>query len=75
MTTEKKTRIIPTEQWEAERPYYVMIHSKYWSEIKLNWKKSCRALGPQCETALESVDTAIQELEKILKNFKSFGAK
>lgn len=72
MTTEQKTRIIGAKEWAAEKPYYISIHSKYWSEIKLGWKKSCRMLNQdgreRCETHLDSVDSTIQALEGLIKS-------
>lgn len=64
----RKTRLVPTDEWERMRPYMLMIHAKYWTEIKKSWLKACRLVGPECNVQVESVDKVILALDAILKN-------
>lgn len=66
-TITRKTRLIGAKEWKEERPYYLMIHAKYWTDIKLDWLKACRLAGPDCNVAVKSIDDLIQALDKILK--------
>lgn len=66
-TVTRESKLVNAEQWKAERPYMLMINAKYWTEIKKDWLKACRIAGPDCNVQVQSVDTAIQALDQILK--------
>lgn len=46
----------------------LMIHAKYWTEIKKAWLKACRIAGDECNVHVKSVDDVVQALDKILKS-------
>ncbi|KHD88839.1 MAG: hypothetical protein OM95_06905 [Bdellovibrio sp. ArHS] len=63
----KKKRIISNQEWEAQRPYMIMVHADQWSKVKLSWKKACRYAGDECNVALESVDSVIKALDGLVE--------
>ena len=63
----QKQRLIPHDEWEKQRPYRVMIHIDYWTEIKKSWKKVCRYAGEDCNVQLESMDSVIRGLDDLIK--------
>lgn len=66
-TTTHKVRLIDSKTWAMRRRTMVMVDSKDWSKIKLEWKKACRVAGEQCNIQLESVDRMIQGLDNVLE--------
>ena len=66
-TTTYKVRLIDAKTWAIRRKTMVMVDSKDWSKIKLEWKKACRVAGEQCNIQLESVDRMIQGLDNVLE--------
>lgn len=79
LTTESKARLVDAETWEKEKPLMILIHSKYWSEVKLFLKKSCRYANKEeqgsCETRVDSMDSAIMGLQDMAEKFIKLGAK
>jgi hypothetical protein len=69
-TVVNTNRLVSKDEWAKERPYMLMIHAKYWTEIKKDWLRGCRLAGPDCNVQVESVDSVIQALDKILKGVK-----
>lgn len=66
-TTTRKVRLVPSETWSLRRRTMVMVDSKDWSKIKLEWMKACRVAGEQCNIQLDSVDRVIKGLDNILE--------
>lgn len=68
MNIEKKSRLIGAAEWKLMRPYMIMIHADYWSEIKKSWLQACRmpGAGQKCNIAVQSVDTTINNLNSIV---------
>ena len=66
-TTTHKIRLIDAKNWALRRRTMVMVDSKDWSKIKLEWKKACRVAGEQCNIQLESVDRMIQGLDQVVE--------
>lgn len=69
-TVTQKTELIDAETWAAQRPFMLMIDAKSWTEIKKDWLKACRIAGPDCNVQVESVDSVIKSLDKILSTIK-----
>lgn len=67
ITTEHKAYLKNKETWAKERPFMIMIHAKYWTEIKKDWLKACHMMGPKCNVAVDSVDKTIKRLEGLAK--------
>lgn len=65
ITTTHETYLKDAKTWAAERPYRISIHAKYWTEIKKDWLKACRIMGPKCNVAVDSIDKTIKKLESI----------
>ena len=68
-TVSKKKYIINKEDWKNKRPKMIMVEAKYWSQIKLEWKKACRVLGEKCNVTLDSIDKTINGLDNVLKKY------
>lgn len=66
-TTTRKVRVVDAKTWALRRRTMVMVDSKDWSKIKLEWKKACRVAGEQCNIQLDSVDRMIKGLDNILE--------
>lgn len=66
-TTNYKVRLVDAKTWTLRRRTMVMVDSKDWSKIKLEWMKACRVAGEQCNVQLESVDRMIKGLDNILE--------
>lgn len=66
-TTTHKVRLIDSKTWALRRRTMVMVDSKDWSKIKLEWKKACRVAGEQCNIQLESVDRMINGLDQVVE--------
>lgn len=66
-TITQNVRLIDAKTWALRRRTMVMVDSKDWSKIKLEWKKACRVAGEQCNIQLESVDRMIQGLDNVLE--------
>lgn len=66
-TTTYKVRLIDAKTWAIRRRTMVMVDSKDWSKIKLEWKKACRVAGEQCNVQLDSVDRMLKGLDNILE--------
>lgn len=64
-TITHKSYLVPANQWAKERPKMIMIRAKDWTKIKIDWLKACRLAGPQCNVAVDSVDSVIKALDKI----------
>lgn len=64
-TVTHKPYIVPNAQWVKERPTMIMIRSRDWTKIKIDWLKACRIAGPDCNVAVDSVDRAIKALDSI----------
>lgn len=49
----------------------IMLRAEDWSKIKLDWLKACRMMindGNKCNVAVSSVDSAVKQLDAIVKN-------
>lgn len=66
-TTNYKVRVIDASTWYPRRKTMVMIDSKDWTKIKLEWKKACRVAGDECNIQLDSVDRMVKGLDNILE--------
>lgn len=66
-TVTRVARHIPAAEWKKMRPFMLMVNAKYWTNIKIDWLKACRIAGPNCNVQVDSVDSAIQKLDQILK--------
>lgn len=43
----------------------LMIDAESWTEIKKDWLKACRIAGPDCNVAVDSVDSVVKKLDEI----------
>lgn len=68
-TVKGKSHLVTQEDWNKIKPTMIMIESKYWSEIKLQWMKACRVAGAECNVALDSVDKTIKNLDVLLNQY------
>jgi len=68
-TVNGKSHLISHNKWVKIRPTMIMIESKYWSQIRLEWKKACRLAGQECNIALDSVDSTIKSLDNLLNQY------
>lgn len=66
-TVSHEKGIIPNHQWEAQRPYMLMIHIDDWSEIKKSWYSACRIAGPKCNVAVDSIDGIVRQLDGLAR--------
>lgn len=74
-TVNHKASLVSAKDWAERRKTMLMIDAKYWTEIKIDWLAACRFAGPECNVYVESVDSAIQALDKILKKAFPIGGK
>lgn len=69
-TVTHQAYLIPAEEWKAMRPTMIMLRASDWTEIKKDWLKACRMLqrdGGKCNVAVDSIDSALRQLEMIIK--------
>lgn len=63
----RKEGLVSNTEWEAMRPYMIMIHIDDWSEIKQTSYENCRYAGEKCNVAVDSIDEAVMKLDRIIK--------
>lgn len=61
----RKQELIDAKEWATKRPKMLMIDAQSWTEIKKDWLKACRMAGPDCNVAVDSVDSVVKALDKI----------
>ena len=69
-TVNHKAYLVGAEEWKKMRPTMIMLRAEDWSKIKLDWLKACRMMindGDKCNVAVSSVDTAVKQLDSIVK--------
>lgn len=64
-TVTRKQELIGAKEWAEKRPKMLMIDAQSWTEIKKDWLKACRMAGPDCNVAVDSVDSVIKALDKV----------
>lgn len=70
-TVNHKAYLVSAEEWKKMRPTMIMLRAEDWSKIKLDWLKACRMMindGNKCNVAVSSVDSAVKQLDAIVKN-------
>lgn len=66
-TVTKKTSLISSADWVKNRPYMLMLDAKEWTKIKKDWLKACRG-NDKCNVQVQTIDDAIQALDKMSKS-------
>lgn len=66
-TVSRKTELVNAKDWAEQRPLMLMIDAKSWTEIKKDWLKACRIAGPECNVYVQSVDSVIQAIDKVVE--------
>lgn len=72
-TVTHESEIINHKEWEKSRPTKLMLDASEWSKIRKYWIKACRLAkrdGEECNIAIDSIDKAINDLDKILEKIK-----
>lgn len=64
-TVSRKQELISAKDWAEKRPKMLMIDAQSWTEIKKDWLKACRMAGPDCNVAVDSVDSVVKALDAI----------
>lgn len=65
-TVTQKTEVIDPKQWLELRPKMIMVDAKSWTDIKKDWLKACRVMGPKCNVQVESVDNILKAIDEIV---------
>lgn len=67
-TLNDNSRILTPEEWAEKRPYMLMIPPETWSAIKKSWLKACIVAGNKCEYEVESIDSFVTDVDKVVEN-------
>lgn len=72
-TVTHQAYLVPADQWKAMRPTMIMLRASDWTKIKKDWLKGCRMLirdQKKCNVAVDSIDSAIKQLDALIKAVK-----
>ena len=72
-TVTHEAYLVNAEDWKELRPKMIMLRASHWSKIKLDWLKACRMLirdGGKCNIAVKSIDSAIMQLDSLIKKVR-----
>lgn len=67
-TVTHQAYLVPPDEWLKLRPTMIMLRASDWTKIKKDWLRACRMMnadGGKCVVAVESIDKAISQLERI----------
>lgn len=66
-TVSDKYRILEKSEWDAIRPWGLVIMPQGWAEIKKSWLRACLIAGRQCQQHVEAVGDFVDYLDNLFE--------